>query len=209
MTWTSVASIKGAQGATGSTASTVDASTVGPGWWPSSYVSGNYYFCNGYGATTATGYGDNNKAIVSPWTVTASITITRLFVEITTSAASTNYRIGIWNDNGYGQPGTLVLDAGTVSATSTGVKEVTVSQALSAGQYWVGGAAQGGYPYLRAPGYWQTNNPPMPLGTSLSGNFITQGYYGYTTAFSGAFSNWPTTGITLTAFTHRVGFKVS
>lgn len=54
------------------------------------------------------------------------------------SSADT-YRLGIYRDsiNG-GKPGRLVLDAGTVTtAASNASYEVTISQALSAGVYWL------------------------------------------------------------------------
>jgi hypothetical protein len=51
-------------------------------------------------------------------------------------------RLGIYNDNG-DQPGTLVLDAGTVSPTAASTNyEITIDQALSKGLYWLATVSQ-------------------------------------------------------------------
>jgi hypothetical protein len=53
--------------------------------------------------------------------------------------------LGIYNDDGNAYPATLVLDAGTVSTQSAGLKEITINQQLDPGLYWLaflqGGAA--------------------------------------------------------------------
>lgn len=49
-------------------------------------------------------------------------------------------RLGVWNLDADGQPGTVALDAGTVTCTAgDGIvrKEVTISQAFTAGWYWL------------------------------------------------------------------------
>lgn len=49
-------------------------------------------------------------------------------------------RLGVWNLDADGQPGTVALDAGTVTCTAgDGAvrKEVTISQAFTAGWYWL------------------------------------------------------------------------
>jgi hypothetical protein len=50
--------------------------------------------------------------------------------------------MGIYNADANYQPTTLLLDAGTVSAATTGLKEITISQSLSPGVYWIGVAGQ-------------------------------------------------------------------
>jgi hypothetical protein len=52
-------------------------------------------------------------------------------------------RIGIHNDDGTGRPGTLLLDAGTIDGASATVQEITISQALDRGVYYVSAAVQG------------------------------------------------------------------
>lgn len=83
-----------------------------------------------------------------------SLTLDRLAIEVM-SAGSTGavVRLGIYADDA-GLPGDLVLDGGTVDATTTGLKELTISQALtSRRRYWFVTAPQGNpatQPHLRA-----------------------------------------------------------
>lgn len=63
-------------------------------------------------------------------------TFTRIGIYCKTSSATRNVRLGIYTDSS-GAPGALVLDAGAVSVASTGAKEITISQSLSAGWYWL------------------------------------------------------------------------
>jgi len=60
-------------------------------------------------------------------------------VAIGVSAAGTaTLRLGLWAaDRTTGMPGSLVLDAGTVSTSgSAGIREITISSALAGGWYW-------------------------------------------------------------------------
>lgn len=176
---------------------------------PRAYTSGQYFFCNSQG-TTSTGNTTNNTVRVSPWLVTEAITISRLFAEFTVAGeASSEFRFGIWNDDGAGKPGTLLLDAGTAStAGSPGAFEVTVSQAVGPGIYWVGGAVQNAsstQPTMRTV---NTSAMPtaLPLGSSLpsttaAGTFI-QG------SVTGAFSDF-TASPSLSTIAARIGFKVA
>jgi len=75
----------------------------------------------------------------SEFHVTRAITIDRLAVHVTTGDAGKYVRLGIYNDNGAGYPGTLVSDAGTALVTSTGVQAVTPASdiVLAMGLYWL------------------------------------------------------------------------
>jgi hypothetical protein len=187
----------------------VSAATVGPYWYPAGYKSANYYYCNSSANSGTSATQANNNVRVSAWIVTASITITRLFAEYTVAGnAGAVFRIGIWNDDGTGQPGTLVLDAGTIAVDGTpAVSELTVSQALSPGLYWVGGAVQSAATTL--PTMRTVNVLGIP-------GYPTQG----TTlpAAGGAFVGWTQSSVSgaLGAFTPvlgtnapRIGFKVT
>lgn len=57
-------------------------------------------------------------------------------VEVTTLAASSSVRLGIYADSG-GFPGALILDAGTVATTATGAAEAAISQVVSAPAVWL------------------------------------------------------------------------
>ena len=66
-------------------------------------------------------------------------TVDRIAITTQTVAALANKtcRLGIYN-NTNGAPSTVLLDAGTVSATASNtVYEITISQALTAGWYWL------------------------------------------------------------------------
>lgn len=216
MTWSPLVSIKGNTGATGST---VDPTTAGANWFPSAYLSGNYYYCNSAGAVATSNVLVNNTARVSPWIVTQSVTITRLFAEVSALGTNTSVlRVGVWADNGNGVPGTLVLDAGTISTgtsnsgtvgTGVGIWQLTVSQALTPGLYWVGGALQGAtaQPTIRVNNNTGVLPYHQPLGTTLSAAAGLATYGWAQSSVSGALGNW--TGTTLSVLAPRVGFKVT
>lgn len=123
-------------------AGTADAITVGQAisntlrsglWYPSLPCSG-----------LTTSQIPNQSLRLTPMDVPRSLTVSGLAVEVTAAGeASSTFRFGIYADDGTGYPGVLVLDAGTVAADSTGVKTITISQALTPGRYWVGGVTQG------------------------------------------------------------------
>ncbi len=70
-------------------------------------------------------------------------TIDRIGVEVTTGGtAGAVVRLGIYEPNAGGLPATKLLDAGTIDSTSTGFKEVTISQALTPGLHWLAAVAQ-------------------------------------------------------------------
>lgn len=112
-----------------------------------------------YPALPCTGISTNqlpNQALrLTPMDVPRALTLTGLAVEVTTAGETgCTFRLGIYGDDGTGYPGALILDAGTVAADTTGVKTVTISQALLPGRCWVGGATQGAAttaPTIRTP----------------------------------------------------------
>jgi hypothetical protein len=77
-----------------------------------------------------------NTLYAMPFVVPKSITLDRISIRVT-SLSSGNARLGIYADGGNIYPGSLVLDAGIVSTGSTGVKTITISQALTPGMYWL------------------------------------------------------------------------
>lgn len=201
------------------TFSAITSNDIGNAYTPSNYISGNYYYATG-SQTPSTAVLANNLVRVSPWVVTDTITITRLFCEFTVAGeANSVFRIGIWNhDATTARPGTLVIDAGTIStgtgnagSVSTGgtpgVYEITVSQSISPGFYWIGGAVQGATttaPTMRIVS--NTANNFSPIGTSLPGAGTSQAGAVFTQ--SGAFttaSSMTNSGLAGA----RIGFKVS
>jgi hypothetical protein len=176
---------------------------------PTSYISGQYYCCNSAAATSTSAALGNGSLRLSRWDVTAAITITRLWAEVTTvGEAGSKFRIGIWNDDGTGKPGNLLLDAGQIAGDSATVQELTVSRTLAAGTYWVGGAVQSApstQPTMRCVNTSQVQHH-FPLGTSLpvANLAVVCWFLGSQT---GAFGNF--SGTSIAAAAARIGFKVA
>jgi hypothetical protein len=106
-----------------------------------SWVTGAYYrTSNAVGQSV----GNINLLGVMPIYVPNTITAVSLSVWAATSGTTSTVRLGIYNNGTGGQPSTLLLDAGTVSGTASGLYSVTISQSLSPGWYWVGSVQQSG-----------------------------------------------------------------
>jgi len=108
---------------------------------------------------TATAAMTANVIYASPFAVVRTITLDRIAINVTTVAAGATARLGIYADAGTTYPGSLVLDAGTVDVSTTGMKTITISQQLTPGLYWLvvwsggaptirGVAGGGAYPIL-------------------------------------------------------------
>lgn len=77
-----------------------------------------------------------NVLVAYPLFIARAVSITKLGFQVTT-LASGNARVGLYNDVN-GQPGTLVVESGALSVSTTGVKEATVaSTPLVPGLYWI------------------------------------------------------------------------
>ncbi|TXH19017.1 MAG: hypothetical protein E6R03_01220 [Hyphomicrobiaceae bacterium] len=115
---------------------------IGPSPGPA-YVTGRLYLPEGAGSSVSPGslFGDGYD-----WATLIRVRERQSFdavaLGVTTAAASTALRVGLWADAS-GVPGTLVADAGTISAATTGVKTLSVSWTLEAGDYWLSVANQG------------------------------------------------------------------
>lgn len=87
----------------------------------------------------------NGVLYLIPVNVPRIIDINNLAVNITVAGtAGSVVRLGIYNagDNN-DLPGNLLLDAGTVDTTTTGLKTIAVTQRLYPGRYWFAGVQQG------------------------------------------------------------------
>lgn len=117
-------------------------------------TSGRYYFTGTPAATSTSNTLTNTQLRLVPWYVPSSCTLSRIGAEVTaTGEAGSKIRLGIYADDGTGMPGALVLDAGQIAGDSATVQELTISQDLSPGLYWFGGAVQlapSSLPTLRA-----------------------------------------------------------
>ena len=77
-----------------------------------------------------------NYLYYCPIAIPNSITATRIGINVVTAAAG-SIRLGFYSDLDGAPSGAPLLDAGTVSVSTTGEKEITISLALSPGMYWM------------------------------------------------------------------------
>ncbi len=101
---------------------------------PGHSASRRYFPANVLAAGAGAAGAANFVAFV-PFCVGQPTTFTGIGVNVT-AAGATTVRLGIYSNSG-SQPGSLILDAGTVSITTTGQKTASISQSLTAGWYWL------------------------------------------------------------------------
>lgn len=106
------------------------------------YAANRYYFGAAYRPDGSTVALTANRIYYLPFMIGSSETFTRIGVNVNTLAGGTSVRMGIYNAAN-GVPTSLVLDAGTVSSATTGDKEITISQALTAGTYFLVAVSDG------------------------------------------------------------------
>lgn len=119
--------------------------------------------------------------------VPAAVTINQISVQVTGAIANAVGRVGIYSSDASDYPGSLLLEATSgaqLDFTTNGVKTVTISQALTAGVYWVAAASQVASATLRS---WDIGDPQVGLSSATEGLSATDtpGYYqgGVTGAF--------------------------
>lgn len=104
--------------------------------WPT-IASTRAYFSRGWGSTSTNAYTQGVLVACPPIVIPARTTFTKIGINVTSAIASSVARLGIYKMGASGIPTTLVLDAGTVSTASTGEREITISQSLEAGAYFL------------------------------------------------------------------------
>jgi hypothetical protein len=147
--------------------------------------SGAYYGPSNYTAATQSTSSGNMMAI--PVFLPTAMTAVSIECEVTTAgAAGTLVRLGIYAAGALDNPGSLILDAGTVAGDTAGVKAIAISQQLSAGLYWLTACPQGGNPSMRSVG--SGSLPPVAPASFGGGNNC---YYvaGITGAFPATFGS--------------------
>lgn len=101
-------------------------------------------------------------------------------------------------------PGPLIVDAGTVSATTLGVKTLTIAKALSSGKYWLGLVGQGAPTTQPTVGATFVINGTTHSASPLNANgFLTP----VATGITGAIPTNPTWTVAATLATPRVGIR--
>lgn len=91
----------------------------------------------------------HQRTYYAPIYIDQTTTVDRIAIRTANTFAGTaTVRLGIYNNDATtGQPSTVLLDAGTVSATAASTNyEITINQTLTTGFYWVAMAQQGTAP---------------------------------------------------------------
>jgi hypothetical protein len=99
-------------------------------------VNGRYYTMPGTIQGTSTVNITANRLYAMPMYIPSAVTVTRIGVKVETGATG-GARLGIYRGNVALTVAPLVLDAGTVDTSTTGDKEIVISQLLEAGWYWL------------------------------------------------------------------------
>jgi len=118
------------------------------------FIAGKYYTTDA--GVTAGSVSTQSRLYLLPFWVHTTETFDRIGIRVTATAASSVIRLGIYSANSNYEPTSLVLDAGTVdSATAISSQEITISQQLTPGMYFLAAVPQGGAPSFQTIG----NNP--------------------------------------------------
>lgn len=106
---------------------------LGKGYWRASVGSTS-------GTTTTLNAGSTECVpIMCPYGITIDAIAVRVI-----GVAGASVRLGLYADNGHGAPGALLVDAGTIEAATTGVKQLSVSVTLPKSQcLWGAISSQG------------------------------------------------------------------
>lgn len=132
----------------------------------------------GYLAAVGTGTSSlaltQNLLYASPIWVPRSCTLDKIGAEITTAAASSTLRLGIYADDGNARPGAKLVEASaTVDGTSQTAQEKDMSLAVAQGLYWLACVAQGGTPTVRSNANPVHGYVFPTLGTALGANPVS------------------------------------
>jgi hypothetical protein len=142
-----------------------------------------------------------NQLMATPLLIGRSLSLDRIAVNVGSGGtAGSVVRLGIYSDDGNGLPGSLLVDAGTVVTTGTGVQEATINQAVSPGWIWLAGAAQVAVPQIaRTAGIYY----PMGYTTATVTNSALASAYIHNGTVSGTLPG------TFLPTTNNAGFVIS
>ena len=156
------------------------------------HASGLYVQSPAAAPAAAITVGTAGRTYYTPIYLNQSTSFDRLAVlTASTFSGTSSVRMGIYaNNSTTGQPSTLLLDAGTVSATAASTAyQITITQTLSAGFYWLAVNPQtlaSTNTFNGSNGTNGTPNPYLPMKSTPAGTYIL----GYTeTGVTGAFAN--------------------
>lgn len=110
--------------------------------------------------TTSSNATAEDRLVCSPFIVQRPLTLGSICYELVSACTNGLLRAGVYADDGGGRPGALLVDAGTVSATTTGIKKwSSLGLALTPGIYWLATVPQG----TTAAGSYTTSGGQHPL----------------------------------------------
>ncbi len=110
--------------------------------WQETRLAG-FFMHHGWRSATTTAF-QASKLAGQPFYMPRDKTADRIAVNITTADAGKVIRLGIYNGDGADlYPGSLLLDAGTVDASSTGVKTISINQSMPKGLYFLAQCSDG------------------------------------------------------------------
>lgn len=185
---------QGSQGATGAQGATGSVASFG-------FTSGLYYRGLSQQANTTAVL---NQTFYVALAINKTNTFDRISIETLSTYVGTGaVRLGIYNnDSTTGKPSTVVLDAGTVATTAAStIYQITISQSLSVGNYWIAFNAQ---TLASTPAYRGiTATPASGFGyvTSSTGAILSDAGSWIESSISGAFTTAGTLTAILTAST--------
>lgn len=131
------------------------------------------------GGIEATGSGSLNRLELWPVPVPWPASVNQLGINITTAEASATPRLGLYAPGADGRPGALIVDGGTVDASTTGQKIVTLGAAaeLTDGLVYFAIAWQGAATALRyTRRLWPSGGPQGAVALSSNAtHMLTSG----------------------------------
>ena len=102
-------------------------------------IPNQYYYPNWHQST-----GTNSTGVgyfyATPIIIPNTITVTSINFEVVTSSsagAGGAAKVGIYSSDSNNQPNSLIIESASVSTETAGIKEITMSQSLKAGVYWL------------------------------------------------------------------------
>jgi len=137
----------------------------GPGHAPFVYPWGSdfkrWYVAGGIGNDTQVFALTDGAVAYVPFFVSRDLDVDRMAFEVTTLDAGGLVRLGIFDSDADGKPGSLLVETASIGTGSTGVKEaaVAVTTLLEKKTYWAALGVSGGTPAVRM--FSQTSETPM------------------------------------------------
>lgn len=150
------------------------------------YRTGQYLSLPYASLSSSTGFSPNIIRAY-PLAIEDTVTFSALRIEVTTASAGGLARLGIYSDsNGY--PGSRLEDAGFVDCSSTGLKELPISQSFttSTKRIWLACNVNSG-----AIGFRYFGNGISSIGRTSSGGVTTPSFYTVASTYGALPASYP------------------